>query len=143
MPRQKATQPDTETLTVSPKQDQAIALLLTGKTVTEVAEVVEVSRQTVSEWVHHHPGFQATLHQRQRELWQGASEQLRALLPKALEVVTKALDGEQALPAAVHVLKACGLYGGLAPSGPIDAADIALEHKKQAHFRTLDALQYH
>ena len=143
MPRHKATEPDSETLTVSPKQDQAIALLITGKTVTEVAEVVEVRRQTVSEWLHHHPGFQAALHQRQRELWQGASEQLRALLPKALEVVTKALDGEQALPAAVHVLKACGLYGGLAPSGSIDAADIALEQKQRQQERTYNALLLH
>jgi CRP-like cAMP-binding protein len=130
-------------LTIIPRQDQAIALLLTGKTVTEVAEVVEVSRQTVSEWLHHHPGFQAALHQRQRELWQEASEQLRALIPKALEVVTQALEGEQALPAAVHGLKACGLYGGLAPSGPLDAADIALEQQRQRHARDLATLLVH
>ena len=142
MPRQKVTEPDSATLATSPKQDQAIALLITGKTVTEVAEVVEVTRQTVSEWLHHHPGFQATLHQRQRELWHEASEQLRALIPKALEVVTQALEGEQALPAAVHVLKACGLYGLGKPSGMLEAADIAIEHQKRDHFRTMDALHY-
>lgn len=143
MPRHKATEPDNETLTTSPKQDQAIALLMTGKTVTEVAAVVEVTRQTVSEWLHHHPGFQATLHQRQRELWQEASEQLRALIPKALEVVTKALDGEQALPAAVHVLKACGLYGTLAPKGFTEPRDIALQQRQAEQHRAWEELRLH
>jgi hypothetical protein len=41
------------------------------------------------------------------------TNRLRGLLPKALEVLTCELEGEHPLPAAVHVLKACGLYGML------------------------------
>lgn len=142
MPRQKATHPDSAALELTPQQETAVTLLVTGKTVTDTAEVLEVTRQTVSEWLHHHPGFQATLHRRQRELWHEASEQLRALIPKALEVVTKALEGEQALPAAVHVLKACGLYGTVAPRGLTEPRDIALQQKQTEQHRSWQELQY-
>ena len=40
------------------------------------------------------------------------TDTLRGLLPKALQVLKYELESETPLPAAVHVLKACGLYGG-------------------------------
>jgi peroxiredoxin len=39
------------------------------------------------------------------------SDRLRALLPKALDVIAGELEGKNPLSAAVHVLKACGAYG--------------------------------
>ena len=47
-------------------------------------------------------------------------ERLRSLIPKALETLEGSLgDEKQAMAAAVHLLKAAGLYGLPEPSGPI------------------------
>ncbi len=115
----------TKTDNLTPQQAAAADLLAFGATVTDASLTVEVSRQTVSEWLHHHPGFQAALHTRQRELWQGNAERLRSLVPKALETLEGALGDEcQAMAGRVHTLKAAGLYGLPAPSGSIHSAEI-------------------
>jgi hypothetical protein len=115
----------TKTDTLTPQQAAAADLLAFGATVTDAAATVEVSRQTVSEWLHHNAGFQAALHARQHELWQGNAERLRSLVPKALETLEGSLsDEKQGVAAAVHVLKAAGLYGLSAPSGSIHVDEI-------------------
>ena len=61
---------------------------------------------------------------------------LRGLLPKALEVLKGELEGEHPLPAAVHVLKACGLYGMVIPLGPTEVDDALLaEQERQSERR--------
>ena len=143
MPRQKPTNPDTPDWTLTPQQETAVDLLASGKTVTDTATSVEVTRQTVSEWLNHHPGFQAVLHSRRQELWIGMTNTLRGLLPKALEVLQCELEGEHPLPAAVHVLKACGLYGMLPPRGPTEVEDAVLAEQqrlKQRQYAALAAL---
>jgi len=122
MARQKPTNPDTPDWSLTPQQETAVDLLASGKTVTDTATAIEVTRQTVSEWLNHHPGFEAALHSRRQELWAGMTDALRGLLPKALEVIERELDGEAPLPAAVHVLKACGLYGILPPRPHLPSA---------------------
>jgi hypothetical protein len=127
MARRNPTNPVTPAWTLSPQQETAVDLLASGKTVTDTAQAIEVTRQTVSEWLNHHPGFQAALNQRRQELWAEITEGLRALLPRAVVVLAQALEGEEALAAAIHVLKCCGLYGTLlAPGGPTDPQAIAL-----------------
>jgi hypothetical protein len=68
-----------------------------------------VTRQTVCEWFNHHPGFQAALNSRRQELWEEMTDTLRGLLPKALDMLARELEGETPLPASMYVLKACGL----------------------------------
>jgi len=134
--RQKPTNPDTPDWTLTPQQETAVDLLASGKTVTDTAAAVEVTRQTVSEWLNHHPGFQAVLNRRRQELWIGMTDTLRGLLPKALEVLKSELESETPLPAAVHVLKACGLYGMLPPRGPTEVDDAVLaEEERQSERR--------
>ena len=141
MPRQKPTNPDPPDWTLTPQQETAVDLLASGKTVTDAAAAVEVTRQTVSEWLNHHPGFQAALNSRRQELWVGMTDALRGLLPKALEVLKCALEGETPLPAAVHVLKACGLYGGIpVPQGPTDVEDAAIAQRRRVYDRMLMSL---
>ena len=136
MPRQKPTNPDTPDWTLTPQQETAVDLLASGKTVTDTAQAIEVTRQTVSEWLNHHPGFQAALNSRRQELWVGMTNRLRGLLPKALEVLKCELEGEHPLPAAVHVLKACGLYGVVSPLGPTEVEDAVLaEQERQSERR--------
>jgi hypothetical protein len=59
--RQKPTNPDTPDWTLTPQQETAVDLLVSGKTITDTATAVEVTRQTINEWLNHHPGFQAGL----------------------------------------------------------------------------------
>jgi hypothetical protein len=125
MARQNTTNPDTDRWALTPQQEAAVDLLAVGTTVTDAATTVDVARQTVSDWLHHHHGFQAALNRRRRELWSGLADRLRALLPKALTVLEREIDqGSAPVTAAVHVLKACALYGVPQPSGPIDAAEL-------------------
>jgi hypothetical protein len=117
-------------------------LLASGTTITEAAKTVGVSRPTVSEWLNHHPAFQATLNSRRQELWTATSERLRTLLPKALDVLEAELEGENRLSAAVHLLKAAGAYGLAMPQGPVDveeAAAVELERQKQVRMARLIA----
>jgi hypothetical protein len=141
MARQKPTNPDTPDWTLTPQQETAVDLLVSGKTVTDTATAVEVTRQTVSEWLNHHPGFQAALNRRRQELWAGMIDTLRGLLPKALEVLKGELEGEARLQAAVHILKCCGLYNGIpVPQGPTEPEDAAIALRRRNYDRMLAAL---
>ncbi len=115
----------TKTDTLTPQQAAAVDALAFGATVTDAAETVKVSRQTVSEWLHHNPAFQAALHARQHELWRGHVERLRSLVPKALDTLEAAVsDEQQGVAVAVHILKAVGLYGLREPNGSIHVDEI-------------------
>ena len=141
MARQKPTNPDTPDWTLTPQQETAVDLLASGKTVTDTAAAVEVTRQTVSEWLNHHPGFQAALNRRRQELWAGMTDALRNLLPQAVEVLKHELEGEARLQAAVHILKCCGLYNGIpAPQGPTEPEDADIAMRRRNFDRMLAAL---
>jgi hypothetical protein len=115
----------TKTDTLTPQQAAAADLLAFGVTVTDAAETVKVSRQTVSEWLHHNPAFQAALNARRQELWTGHAERLRSLVPKAMDALEVAVsDEQQGVAAAVHILKAAGLYGLREPNGSIHVDEI-------------------
>jgi translation initiation factor RLI1 len=115
----------TKTDNLTPQQETAADLLAFGATVTDAAATIKVSRQTVSEWLNHHAGFQAVLNARRRELFAENQERLRSLIPKALETLEGSLgDERQAMAAAVHILKAAGLYGLPEPSGSIHVDEI-------------------
>lgn len=108
-------------LALSPPKAAAVELLALGKTDTDAAEAVGVTRQTVNGWRHNDPAFVAEVNRRRSELWDEAHNRLRAMVTRALEVIEKALEGRliTALPAAVHVLRAVKVYGEVgAPAGP-------------------------
>jgi hypothetical protein len=73
-------------------QQSAIDLLAAGKTDTEVAGLLSVSRPTVSKWRLYDPHFQAALHSRRAAIWGAAGDRLRSLVPKALDVLADILD---------------------------------------------------
>jgi hypothetical protein len=119
------------------QQLTAIDILVTGQTITAAAEAVHVTRPTVSEWVNHHPGFRTALNRRRQELWAEMTDSLRGLVPRALTVLEESLDGGDQLQAAVHVLKASGVYGAPPPSGPIDPEEFAIEERERVFNRAL------
>src|ERR687893_747972 len=69
----------------------AIDLLVCGATDQEAAEAVGVTRQTVNGWRNHDPEFIAALNTRRLDVWGGAADKLRALLPTALDTLRAAL----------------------------------------------------
>ena len=101
MVRQKTPAESAQDWTLTEEQATAVDLLATGRTIGETAEALEMPVQTVHEWCRSHPGVQAELNTRRQELWTGTADRLRALLPKALEVLAEELQGENRLHAAV------------------------------------------
>jgi hypothetical protein len=108
---------------LSSQQEAALDLLAAGQNITDTAAALDLARQTVSEWLNHHAGFQAALNQRRQDLWAGCADRLRALLPQALDTLEKALGSyEHRLKAAEIVLKAAGFFGNSQqPAGPTNA----------------------
>ena len=135
------TNPDaTPDWTLSQQQLTAIDLLVTGNTLQAVADAIGVQRPTVSQWVNHHAGFQAELNLRRQQLWADLVDGLRALAPKAMEVLKAELEGETPLQAAIHVLKACGLYSMPVPQGPTDPEDAARAERLRQKQRMVEEL---
>ncbi len=134
MARREATNPDSDRWTLTPQQETAVDLLAVGTTVTSAAESVGISRQTVSEWLNHHFGFRAALNRRREELWASITDRLRAVVPKAIDALEREIDtGAARVTAAVHVLKACALYGTPQSIGATDAEELAtIEREEEA-----------
>jgi hypothetical protein len=135
MAKQKTPVEPAQDWVLTAEQSTAVDLLSSGKTVSETAGALEVPVQTVSEWYRSHPGVQAELNACRQELWTGTADRLRALLPKALEVLAEELKGENRLHAAVHVLKACRLYGAELPLGSTDVGEIVVTEKERVKKR--------
>ena len=126
------TQPDK---TLQPEKEQAIALILTGQTDKAIADAVGVTRQTVNGWRNHNPEFMAVLNQHRAVIWEAHTERLRGLASGAIDTLADALDDDdpkEQRAAAVHILKACGLYGqSLQPFGAIDPEVIKSEQRRE------------
>lgn len=77
---------------LSPKQLIAADALAAGITMTEAAQMAGVSRQTLSKWRHHHPGFIAALNAATREDLRHTQDQLRRLAPEAIANAQQMID---------------------------------------------------
>ena len=122
-----------ETRQLSVKQRNAIDLLIQGKSDREAAEAVGVSRQTVNDWRNRNAEFVAELNRRRQDVWGSQAERLRQLVSLAVDVLEADLSDDSSFDtakrrrqaAAVHVLRAAGLYGQkLEPGGPTNALDV-------------------
>ena len=82
--------------TTTPAQDLAIDVLASGGTTDAAAEAADVTRQTVSKWRNHHPGFKAALNVRRRDLNQERADRIRDLDAQALATVATAIDNGDA-----------------------------------------------
>ena len=129
----------TRQLTV--EQLNAIDLLVQGKSDRETAEAVGVARQTVTEWRNGNPAFMAELNRRRQEVWGAQVERLRNLVGQAVTVLEEHLassDPRLRQAAALHILRAVGLYGtDLRPTGPVEPEDVAAELEGQEQNRKL------
>jgi hypothetical protein len=108
---------------LSIEQQNAIDLLVTGKTDLETAEAVGVHRGTVAKWRLHDPHFQAALNARRQELFGAVADKLRSLAPQAVDMLAAAMEGGN-VSAAVAILKATALDKLARPAGPTDGQQI-------------------
>jgi hypothetical protein len=123
------TKPDENRHVLTTAQQRALDLLAAGATVKEAAEGAGVSRQTCSAWLNHNPWFQAGLAQRREELWSGAKDRLRSMLPAALDAVERKLESEDedSYKAGLSLLKLIGMgdahLGNTGPTNPESIVD--------------------
>lgn len=121
-------------------QQQALELVIAGKKDQEVADTVGVTRETVCRW-RHQPEFRAVLNKYQTLMQQVAYDRLRALVNEALEGLADALADENPrikIQAAVHILKAAGLYSkGLPAVGPTTAEAVKAREAQKELFANL------
>ena len=78
---------------LSEQQRTACDLIVAGRNLQDVAEAVGVARPTVSRWLNHEPAFIAAVNARRQELWESTVDELRGLIPQALQVLKAELDG--------------------------------------------------
>ena len=117
---------------LSLNQLNAIDLLLSGADDADVAARLEVHRTTVVRWRIHNPYFQAALHKRREEVWRGARDATRLVLPAALETMRDQLRvAPQRGRLALEILRSAGLFGapytgalGTVDIGPTDPNEI-------------------
>lgn len=130
-----------KTRQLSIEQENAIDLLIQGKSDREVAEAVQVSRQTVSQWRNHDAVFIAALNAKRHEIWGSQAERLRSLISIAVDVLESDLSSEDVRlrqSAAIHVMRAVGLYGAdLKPTGQTDPDAIESDWKWQGSLSSL------
>ncbi len=116
---------------MSIEQQNAIELLITGKSDRETAEGCGVSRQTVTQWRNNQAEFIAELNRRRAALWESIIDRLRALVWEAITILEDDLHGDDIKArrvAAIHLLRAVGIYGGdWEPKGLKNVNSIALE----------------
>ena len=116
-------------------QEKAIQLLMTGRSDQAVADKLGLARQTVNNWRHNDAVFAARFNAERQALWSTHREKLRSLVAQAVNVLAEdmaaTLEPKLRQSAAIHVLKAVGLYGqGMKPSGAIDSGQV--ERERQA-----------
>ena len=116
-------------------QEKAIQLLMTGLTDQAVADQLGLARQTVCNWRHNEAAFAARFNAERQALWSTHREKLRSLVAQAVDVLAEdmvaKLEPKLRQSAAIHVLKAVGLYGqDMKPSGAIDSGQV--ERERQA-----------
>lgn len=130
-----------KTKQLSIEQENAIDLLVAGKRDREVAEAVNVNRETLNQWRNHDAVFVAELNKRRQEIWGSQSERLRSLVKKAVDVLEADLDSDERKlrqSAAIHLLKAVKVYGTpLYPDGLTDPEDIESEWKRSLDLKSL------
>lgn len=114
--------------TLSVEQERAAGLLASGQTSQEVAAALGVAPEALASWGAS-AEFVAEVNRERRRLWEAGEDQLRALVPKALQVLRDGMAQTEDLKlrqnAAAHVLRAVGLYGNVGqPTGPTSADQV-------------------
>jgi len=92
--------------TVTPKQEEMINMIMTGKSITEIAHNLEVSRPTIYEWKELET-VQARYNLLLKHVKEEVENGIAALYRKAVKAIEECLESENVhikFKAAVHLL---------------------------------------
>lgn len=112
---------------LTPAQSIAADALATGSTHAEAAERAGVTRETVTIWTNHHPGFREALDRYRHALAAELADAARSLRRKALVVVDHALDDGD-VRAAIAVLKIVPI---IETGPPVIAAEVLTDEVRR------------
>lgn len=91
---------------LTPKQQLALPLILSGMSSLEVSKKIGVKPSTISEWLHHSPAFKNELAVRRRETLERTANAIESLVLSALDELAKIMLSGQS---ETTRLKACEL----------------------------------
>ena len=133
-------------LHLTEKQHLAIKEILNGKTDSEVAETVGVTRKTINQWRNNNPFFMAELGAQRKKAWEIFMDEYRELLTSSFQTVKTAIkDGD--VKTAIWFMESAGVdavirkhIGMEAPEGLDDPDEILkrrayLEARKKVVFK--------
>jgi DNA-binding CsgD family transcriptional regulator len=109
---QYATAPTFKPHALTMTEQNAIDLLITGKSDGEVGEALGLDRGTIWRYRHRNPIFMAELERRRAEIWRAPQERLRSLVSKAVENIAALVETGN-YDASIDLLKITGMHGGL------------------------------
>jgi len=98
---------DSQAERLTPKQEQVIALLLAGLTITAAAAQTGIGEKTAHRWIKL-PHFQAAYRDAQKEMFDEALARLRELVPDALATLRRHINAEVEPTAATQLRAALG-----------------------------------
>jgi len=109
-----------------PKHEQAISLIVAGKSITEAAAEVGLTRSTLSRLINQNPVVKAELEHQRAVATRQTADKMRGMLNKAVDVIEsslsdKTISAEDRLKAAVSIL------GKIAPNLSMSAEYISPE----------------
>ena len=124
------------------QQEQAIGLILLGRTDEYVGKAVGVARQTISKWKNQNVDFKAFLNKQRIENWEQHVDRIRYLIGESIQVLEENLanieDHKIAQDAAIFVLKGTGClfsdsgFEAYRPTGPTTAKGVLQEENERA-----------
>jgi Helix-turn-helix of insertion element transposase len=112
------------------RQTRAVDLLAAGTPAADVARELGVDRTTLWRW-RREPAFVAELNARRADLWQATTDRLRALLPRALAALERAIEQDDWRAAATVLRLARVNNSTLSAIGPVDADDVVAEEERR------------
>ena len=121
---------------LKPEQARALALLLAGKSVSEIALEVGVHRVTVHKWMKRHAGFAAAYNQWHEQMRDTAQSRLMMMADKAADALEKALEAGDGRLAMRYFEKM-----GLVTQSKSGATDVESVKKDQEIARKKKALK--
>ncbi len=124
---------------LTPQQLAAVDMLVDGQTDSQTAREIGVNRATVARWRHVHPTFIAELNRRRDGVLQSASDRLRQLTLRAIDILEQRLTSpdqpELQIRAAVGLLRLAGVGHKARTIGCMSVDDMiedrALQHRKR------------
>jgi hypothetical protein len=91
---------------LSIKQQNAILLLLEGKSITEIASAIDVGRDTIWRWRNHNPKFMAAVDELSNQSWQSLDFHMNSLLSESIATIKDALKSENKVEVAISFIQA-------------------------------------